>query len=207
LQNLRFPGIRRVHRLRLGFLSREIVDRAVLSLKDAGVPFLFDRVKKLASRRLNDRSVPLVGLLFHPQLKLFSRPAQDIPHRLLSADRLALRCGRTLPVRLCVRCRLEQPEPDKPIQRDTGLRRIGLRALGMAAERRRSRLGPAVGGTRRDGSGPGRLPCGTRTLGDRPRSWQSARPERRRSTRIAAPRRGARWCWSRRSRAIRRTNC
>ena len=28
--------------------QREIVDRAVLSLKDAGVPFLFDRVKKLA---------------------------------------------------------------------------------------------------------------------------------------------------------------
>src|SRR6202043_1315823 len=27
--------------------QREIVDRAVLSLKDAGVPFLFDRVKKL----------------------------------------------------------------------------------------------------------------------------------------------------------------
>jgi hypothetical protein len=29
--------------------QREIVDRAVLILKDAGVPFLFDRVKKLAS--------------------------------------------------------------------------------------------------------------------------------------------------------------
>jgi hypothetical protein len=29
------------------------------------------------------RHVPLVGLLFHPQLKLFSRPAQDIPaHRM-----------------------------------------------------------------------------------------------------------------------------
>jgi hypothetical protein len=35
----------------LGFpFKREIVDRAVLSLKDAGAPFLFDRVKKLASQ-------------------------------------------------------------------------------------------------------------------------------------------------------------
>ena len=42
-----------------------------------------DKFVATASRRLNDRSVPLVGLLFHPQLKLFSRPAQDIPaHRM-----------------------------------------------------------------------------------------------------------------------------
>jgi hypothetical protein len=34
--------------------QREIVDRAVLSLKDAGVPSFFDRVKKLAFRGLID---------------------------------------------------------------------------------------------------------------------------------------------------------
>ena len=38
-----------------------------------------DKFVATAFGSLNDRSVPLFGLLFHPQLKLFSRPAQDIP--------------------------------------------------------------------------------------------------------------------------------
>jgi|HubBroStandDraft_4_1064222.scaffolds.fasta_scaffold54574_3 hypothetical protein len=42
-----------------------------------------DKFVATAARWFNDRSVPLVGLLFHPQVKLFSRPAQDIPaHRM-----------------------------------------------------------------------------------------------------------------------------